>query len=213
MKNAMTKDYMNLGMIARLSELRTRIADALGDHYLLKVTDAALESRDAAQGQLVLDAFRGQPEETRQRIMNGWVQPNEYPETRDLFPNQSPKDTRLVLELDAWNVEESNHLVFGDHSSDETGSHVEAYTDFRPSCDNWPVRIEILEGTKLETALTLIKAAVEKLERDWNCLIAMTPRYTEEVRDCMKHLAYLEEMDTLRADSQNAAPEDEDVPY
>jgi hypothetical protein len=59
----------------------------------------------------------------------------------------------------------------------------DAGTDFVLRRDATPVRTEILEGTGKETALALARAALEKLEQEWDDLTTQTPRYIGNIED------------------------------
>src|SRR5262249_50096357 len=62
-------------------------------------------------------------------------------------------------------------------------------------------------GTKRENAIALIKGAVEKLELEWDRLVAETPRYVQEMKDDLAYLVYLDEMDALAASYRDNPPE------
>ena len=180
---------MHPKLIKRLSVLRHRVLEALGaDHYLLKSIELALAANDPVQGRLALDAINGQPEAIWRKLMNGWSRPSWRPEAQDLATYRRATDVELVLDVTARQPDETS-----------SGTELEARTDFRLREDAPPVRIEILEGTGRETALALIRAAVEKLEREWDHLTTQTPDYVEDWEEAQTLIAHYGVLDELRA--------------
>jgi hypothetical protein len=90
--------------------------------------------------------------------------------------------------------------------ADETpsGAELELLSDFVLRKAGTPVRIEVQEGTCKETALALAKAAIEKLEQQWESLTTQTPRLIADVEDAQHMIAFYGELDELRALEQNS---------
>ena len=147
--------------------MRRRVLETLGvDHYLLRSIDSALSSCDSDRGQLVLDAINGQPEAIWEKLMNGWKKPFWRPEAKELVPHPEALDVELVVAVTAQHFDETS-----------SGVELEALSDFVLRRAATPVRIEILEGTGKETSLDLVRAALDKLEQDWDHLTTQPPRY------------------------------------
>jgi hypothetical protein len=175
-------ELMPVEMLARLLELKKRTSAALGaEPELSKLIDSAIESNNLATGQLALNAFNRQPDETLQRIMNGWRPPVWLPV--DLASRFQEDDIRVALEIRLWSASEEDFII--DRSGDELqdGTRISAATNFVIRRDAWPVRIEILEGTKREDALRWLAAAMKKLETGWDELIAAAPEVGEQDED------------------------------
>jgi hypothetical protein len=109
-------ELMPVEMLARLLELKKRTSAALGaEPELSKLIDSAIESNNLATGQLALNAFNRQPDETLQRIMNGWRPPVWLPV--DLASRFQEDDIRVALEIRLWSASEEDFII--DRSGDE----------------------------------------------------------------------------------------------
>ena len=182
-------------MSNKLSEWRRRVREALGaNHYLLRSIDLALTTGDRGHGQLSLDAINGQPEPIWRKLMNSWSRPRWRPGADELG---EASNVELVLDVTARQADETS-----------SGAVLDAVTDFRRRDDPPPVRIEILEGTSKEAAVALIRAAVEKLDQEWEHLTRQTPRFIADMEDAQSHIAYLNEMDWLSAHSSPVEQKD-----
>jgi hypothetical protein len=134
-----------------------------------------------------------------EKIMNGWIQPSARPQASHLSFCRPSRGygVELLLEVVARPSDEMSFKW-----------ELKASTDFGLCEYEGPVRIEIKEGTKRETALDLINAAAENLERDWDRLITETPNFIGRLNCARRMIDFYD-----RQDDFVAIPPDEDVSF
>jgi hypothetical protein len=151
-----------------------RLPEILGDtHPLVGLVRNALESGDQEELKVAEAALLALPEEVVHRMKHPWVGHPPPPGTRRKLIEEATR--KLVgepvgcyLRIDGrkgyreeiyWEVDEDDHVL----------DRAIVY-DLRVHKD-WPVRVEINEGSGKNLTVALLKKITQEVERDWDKLI------------------------------------------
>jgi hypothetical protein len=150
-----------------------RLPEVLGDtHPLVGLVRNALESGDQEELKVAEAALLALPEEVVHRMKHPWVGHPPPPGTRrklieEANPERVGESVGCYLRIDArkgyreeihWEVDEDEHVL----------DRAIVY-DLRVHPD-WPVRVEIREGSDKKLVLALLEKITQRVERDWDKL-------------------------------------------
>ncbi len=157
-----------LRLLGEMNDLWQHVIDTLGpDAALSKLIAQARESGDVEQLQLASAAIKGQPADVQKRLNHGWAPPGSPPSRESLLQKASGKPVRYFLQLDG-DISQLRDDVWG---HDEEGHGTMAGGVFELRNTDFPVRVQIAEGTSKPDALALLGKLMRWLEKDWEELV------------------------------------------
>ncbi len=147
------------------------------EHPTVKLMKEAAESLDVEKLEAALAAFDALPEHVLHQSHHPWIGYPPPPGTREklrkeLIPvlvgeTSGPEPVGCYLQIDACETWEG-----APWSADEDGHVVDPALVYDPRVyKDWPVHVQILEGSDKELVLKLLKKVSDRLEQDWDELI------------------------------------------
>jgi hypothetical protein len=191
-------------LIRELEERRDSAQQILGDeHPLTQFIRNALESGDLQLLQAAKAACDGGHE-----MLHPWTNLRE-PTREELLEECARKPVRCFLQVDGWEDEHSGDPVV---NPDEEGHVLMSGMRYQLRNTDFPMRVQIYEGSDKEAVLTLLSKAHTWLERGWEKLTtpssSQTPdkQRTEEERIVRSEEQSTEEQRSVPNEMQPAPP-------
>jgi hypothetical protein len=198
------------GLIRELEERHESARQILGDeHPLTQFIRNALESGDPQLLQVAKSACDG-----GHQMLHPWTNLRE-PTREELLEEYARKPVRCFLQVDGW---EDNHGGNTVVHPDEEGHVLTSGMRYELRKTNYPMRVQIYEGSDKEAVLTLLNKAHTWIERGWERLTTpsspQTPdkQRTQEERTVLSEQQPREEVRTVRWEEQSRE-EQRPVPF
>lgn len=173
------------GLIRELEERHESARQILGDeHPLTQFIRNALESGDPQLLQVAKSACDG-----GHQMLHPWTNLRE-PTREELLEEYARKPVRCFLQVDAWEDNQGGDSVV---HPDEEGHVLTSGMRYELRKTDYPMRVQIYEGSDKEAVLTLLNKAHTWLERGWERLTTPSPPQTPDKQRTQEERTVLSE--------------------
>ncbi|HMC67124.1 MAG TPA: hypothetical protein VKI65_19465 [Gemmataceae bacterium] len=155
---------------AHLNDYRQRVGASLGKtDPLYRLLDEACKSRDPRALEVAKAAYEGQPDDIKERLArNGWgPEPACWPAPEGLLAQYQDKQVRRFLQIDGCEMIAPDE----DFLPDEDNHVLSKRLTFDLRSSDWPVRLQIIDGSSKDTVLALLRKVISELDTRWESLV------------------------------------------